>query len=107
MPVLQELTSPQNLHLMTSTMHSLFIFYFFLLELLDIHLKYLYGEILFKYKNKLTLIEYCYMYMYIHTYVHTYAGLVKYSRLVPTGDQYILTGNYDFNFLVSIHFLNP
>ena len=36
-----------------------------------------------------------------------YPGLVKYGRLVATGDQYILTGDYDFNFLDSIHFLNP
>ena len=27
--------------------------------------------------------------------------------MVAIGDQYILTGDYDFNFLDSIHFLNP
>ena len=35
------------------------------------------------------------------------AGLMKYGRPVAIGDQYILTGDYDFKFLDSIHFLNP
>ena len=36
-----------------------------------------------------------------------YTGLVKYGRLDAIGDQYFLTGDYDFNFFDSIHFLNP
>ena len=32
---------------------------------------------------------------------------MKYGCPVDIGDQYILTGDYDFNFLDSIHFLNP
>ena len=40
------------------------------------------------------------------TYDADNQGSWKYGRLVADGNQYILTGDYDFKFLDSVHFLN-
>ena len=52
---------------------------------------------------------YYYLFIIITTCSHKQGSwnIVKYNGMVTIGDQYILTGEYHFNFLDSICFLNP